>query len=236
MRNKVLAFVLAAAAITMTISVAPHSTVVAASQALPSTDLAMTAAAPLPSVVQMVPVLVIGAVFLYLCFFPDALVRLVRLATLEHGLMFQRINLTDPEKIFVVAYNSYSTAALSNGQAVIWDFATDADGVGVTRPTARATNAGFAVAGIAADAIAAGARGLIQVYGYHSAVRMRTVTGGTPAITAGRPLAINVAGSLFCLESMSTASKQVVVFPCAFALGATSGFTTAARAAFIKAL
>jgi hypothetical protein len=151
-------------------------------------------------------------------------------------MLFQRINRSNPEKIFLSVYNSYSTASLSNGQGVIWDFATDADGVGVTRPTARATNAGFAAAGVVAETIAAGDYGLLQVYGYHSAVRMRTVTGGSPAIVAGRPLAINVAGSVFCLESVSTASKQIVSYPMAFALGATSGFTTAARAAFIKSL
>lgn len=152
-------------------------------------------------------------------------------------MLFQRINRTNPEKVFVVVFNSYSTAAITIGQGVIWDFATDADGVGVTRPTARATNAGLAAAGVVAEAsITAGQYGLLQVYGYHSAVRMRTVTGGSPAIVAGRPLAINVAGSLFCLESVSTASKQIVSFPMGFSLGATSGFTTAARAAFIKAL
>lgn len=152
-------------------------------------------------------------------------------------MLFQRINRTDPEKVFVIAYNSYATAAITVGQGVIWDFATDADGVGVTRPTARATNAGVAAAGVvAASSIASGAYGLIQVYGYHSAVRMRTVTGGSPAIVAGRPLVINVAGSVFCLESVSTASTAILTFPMGFSLGATSGFTTAARAAFIKAL
>lgn len=152
-------------------------------------------------------------------------------------MIFQRINRSDPEKVFVVAYNSYSTAAITVGQAVIWDFATDADGVGVTRPTARATNAGMACAGVVASAsIAAGSYGLIQVYGYHSAVRMRTVTGGTPAIVAGRPLVVNVAGSVFCLESVSTASTAVLTFPVGFSLGATSGFTTAARAAFLRAM
>ena len=152
-------------------------------------------------------------------------------------MIFQRINRGDPEKVFVVVMNSYSTAAITVGQGVIWDFATDADGISVTRPTARATNAGLAAAGVVATAsIAAGGYGLVQVYGYHSAVRVRTVTGGSPAITAGRPLAINVAGSVFCLESISTASKQIVSYPMAFSLGATSGFTTAARAAFIKAL
>ena len=152
-------------------------------------------------------------------------------------MLFQRVNRSDPEKIFVVAYNSYSTAAITVGQAVNWDFITDCDGVGVTMPLARATNGGFAIAGVVASAsIAAGAYGLIQVYGYHSAVRMRTVTAGSPAIAKGRPLVANVAGSVFCLESISTASKTIVSWPCAFALVASASFTTYARAAFIKAL
>src|SRR5262245_44989328 len=102
-------------------------------------------------------------------------------------MLFQRINRTSPEKVFVVAFNSYSTAAITNGQAVNWDFITDSDGVGVTIPLARATNAGVAAAGIVASAsIASGDYGLIQVYGFHSAVRVRTVTLGTPAIAKGR--------------------------------------------------
>jgi len=71
-------------------------------------------------------------------------------------MLFQRVNRTNPEKIFLVAQNSWSTASLTNGQAVQWDFLTDVDGVGVSRPTARATNAGVAIAGIAAETIAAG--------------------------------------------------------------------------------
>ena len=151
-------------------------------------------------------------------------------------MLFQRINRTDPEKVFVTVYNSYSTASLTNGQGVIWDFATDADGLGVTRPTARATNGGIAAAGVIAETIASGAYGLCQVYGYHSAARVRTVTGGTPAIVPGRPLIINVAGSVFCLESVSTASIAVITFPMGFSLGSTAGFTTIAKPMFIKAL
>ena len=151
-------------------------------------------------------------------------------------MMFGRVNRTGPEKVFIAAYNSYSTASMTNGQAAMWDFPTDADGVGITRPTARATNAGMATAGIVAETIAAGDYGLVQIYGYHSAVRMRTVTGGTPAIVAGRPLVVNVAGSVFCLESVATASTSVLTFPIGFSLGATAGWTTAARAAFIRAM
>lgn len=151
-------------------------------------------------------------------------------------MMFPRINRSNPEKVFISVYNSYSTAALSNGQAVIWDFATDADGVGVTRPTARASNAGMAAAGIAAESIAAGDYGLLQVYGYHSATRVRTVTAGTPAIVPGRPLVINAAGSVFCLESVSTASNTILTFPIGFSLGSTGGWTTIAKPVFIRAL
>ena len=175
-----------------------------------------------------------------LCLQPNALFKgvtaLRRLATIETGALFQRINRSDPEKIFVTVYNSYSTASLTNGQGVIWDFATDADGLGVTRPTARATNGGIAAAGVIAETIASGAYGLCQVYGYHSAARVRTVTGGTPAIVPGRPLIINVAGSVFCLESVSTASIAVITYPMGFSLGSTAGFTTIAKPMFIKAL
>lgn len=151
-------------------------------------------------------------------------------------MLFQRINRANPEKVFIVAKNSYSTASLSNGQAVIWDFATDADGVGVTRPSARATNGGIAVAGVAAETIAAGEYGLVQVYGYHSAARTRTATGGAPAIAAGRPLVLNAAGSVFCLESVSTASTAVLTFPCGFALAAQASWTTKTIAAFLKCM
>lgn len=106
----------------------------------------------------------------------------------------------------------------------------------MTRPSARATNAGVAVAGVAAETIEAGQYGLIQVYGYHSAVRVRSVTGGSPAIAAGRPLVLNVAGSVFCLESVATASTAVLTFPCGFALAAQASWTTKAIAAFLKCL
>lgn len=152
-------------------------------------------------------------------------------------MLFQRVNRSSPEKVFVVVKNSYSTAAITVGQGVNWDFVTDADGVSVTMPLARATNAGFAAAGVVADAsIAIDDYGLVQVYGYHSATRVRTVTLGSPAITPGRPLVMNVAGSVFCLESTSTASTVILRFPMAFSLGSTAGFTTIAKPIFIKNL
>lgn len=158
-------------------------------------------------------------------------------------MLFQRINRNDPEKIFIVVYNSYSTASLTNGQPVIWDYAADANGVSVTKPadgTGRAGHYGSAIAGIACETIASGAYGLVQVYGYHAAVRVRTWTGGAPAIAAGTALAS--LSAVFALESYraSVAATSTLTLHnaqyCAFALAAQASYTTKAIACFIKAL
>jgi hypothetical protein len=151
-------------------------------------------------------------------------------------MLFQRINRSDPEKIFLVVKNSWSTDSLTNGQAVQWDFTADYDGVGVTRPTARATNAGTAFAGIVTETIAAGAYGLIQIYGYHSATRIRAKTSTAPAIHMGSPLALASAGGVYCLESIATGSKVIFVYPCAIAFSHNLLWTTTARGVFIKAM
>lgn len=145
-------------------------------------------------------------------------------------MLYQRLIRTDPEKIWMVVKNSYSTASLTNGQVVSWDL-TDADGIGVTKPAA---GDGMAVAGVVAATITSGAYGLIQVYGYHSAVRMRNITGGSPAIAAGGALCMSQA--LFCAENISTASTAVLRFPFGFALAAQASWTSKAVAAFIKAM
>lgn len=158
-------------------------------------------------------------------------------------MLFQRINRTAPEKIFTVAKNSYSTASLTNGQAVIWDYATDADGVGVTLGTDGTTRAGHygtAFAGIAAETIAAGDYGLLQVYGYHSAVRVRSATGGNPAIAAGTGL--TQVSAVFCLQSYPAAAAATSTITLhnaqwvGFALAAQASWTTKSIAVFLKAL
>ncbi len=156
---------------------------------------------------------------------------------------FQRINRNDPEKIFIVVKNSYSSASLTNGQVVIWDWTTDCDGVGVTLATATENvSAGQDVAGVAVETIAAGAYGLLQVYGYHSAVRVRTMTTtghvyneSLAAVAKGTPLVGGIS-AVFCLEGITPAETAQVLHPCGFALAAQASFTTKAIAVFLKCL
>lgn len=158
-------------------------------------------------------------------------------------MLWQRINRSDPEKIFIVAKNSYSTASLSNGQAVIWDWTTDVDGVGVTLATATENvSCGIDVAGIAAETIASGSYGLLQVYGYHSAVRVRTMTTTSHVydeslaeVAKGTPLVGGIT-TVFALEGITPAESAQVLHPCGFALAAQASFTTKAIAVFLKCL
>ena len=154
-------------------------------------------------------------------------------------MLLQRINRSDPEKIFIVVKNTYSTAALANGQAVMLDYVTDQDGVGVTLSTVATKHGGMAGAGVVAQAIAVGSYGLVQVYGYHSAARVRALTGGSPAVATGTCL--GAVAAAFCMDSIAVSVASTVVvkirYPIAFSLGAvTAGFTTVTGAVFIKAL
>jgi hypothetical protein len=155
-------------------------------------------------------------------------------------MLARRIGASGAEKIFIIAKNTYSTASLTNGQTVAWDYVTDKDGVGVTKPAIRTTCCGFSAAGLAAETIAAGSYGLIQVYGLHSAALCRA-SSASVTVTQGTPLAIGLTAS-FALEALATGYASTVVvkryFPVAFSLGhiTTRSVTGVATAVFIKAL
>lgn len=108
-------------------------------------------------------------------------------------MLFQRVNRTDAEKVFVVAYNA-SGGAFTTGQAVCWDCGTSADGIRVTTP-ATATLSAFA--GLTTAGIANGAYGLVQVYGYNASASVKPDI--TTALVAGSIfLPVNASADLSC--------------------------------------
>lgn len=149
-------------------------------------------------------------------------------------MIFKRINGDTPEQVFVVAKNSWSTASLANGYAVMWDYRTDVDGISVIQPGGYGTSWGFAIAGVAAHTIAHNSYGLIQVYGYHSATRVRASTGAA-AITAGNPLCMAAAAG-FMLENFNTGEDNQLALPCAIAFEAYTSWTTTTMKVFLKCL
>ncbi|MGW8179693.1 MAG: hypothetical protein ACWGQW_13175 [bacterium] len=147
-------------------------------------------------------------------------------------MLFQRVNRSDPEKVFVIGYNS-SADSWSNGYCVRWDYSTDKDGVGMEKPAAAGVNGiGYmAIAGVAAETIASGAYGLVQVWGYHSAIRLRQNT--TTKLLAG--MAFCCAGALYCMEAVVVTGTKANCYGKGFALSSVV-WTTAATAGFIMCL
>jgi hypothetical protein len=156
---------------------------------------------------------------------------------------YQRVNRTDPERFFVVVRNSYSTAALSNGQWCGWDTVTDQDGVNVTKISGiiRACPAGVAI-----QTIPAGDYGLIQVWGYKRDARCLGGTGGTAAsrLLAGGALKFRTSGFAahnFAKDSGSLKSHHGK-FPAGIFLaflntaGLTTNNTTGAAKVLIRCL
>lgn len=118
---------------------------------------------------------------------------------------YQRVNRSDPERFFMVVKNSYSTAALSNGQWVGWDIVTDQDGVAVTKISGAIRGS---VAGCVVQAIAAGDYGLIQVWGYKRDARCVGGSGSvTSKLTVGRPMYIST--SAFAVRAMERTSTPL---------------------------
>ena len=148
---------------------------------------------------------------------------------------FQRVNRSDPERIFMVVRNSYSTAAFTNGQWCGWDIATDQDGVNITKITATVR---CAPAGCVVQNIPVGDYGLIQIWGYKADARCLGGCGSvTSKLTVGRPMYFDT--SRFCPRAMERTSVPLKLdhgkFPAGICIapkntaGKTTSFATSAQ-------
>lgn len=136
----------------------------------------------------------------------------------------QKVNYSDPEKIFVQIKNG-ATTALALGSVVTFDYTTAADGITCIYPT----TAMLAVpAGVSPGALAAGAYGFVQAYGHCT-----PLTSGSTDTVAG--------GKLACKNGVTNVIKEggTVVAGESGVLMAGVAYTTtaaAAKAAFAKML
>jgi hypothetical protein len=118
-------------------------------------------------------------------------------------MLFQRVNRTDAEKVFVIVYNA-SGGAFTAGQAMEYDTGTSADGIRVTTPSTAGLSA---FAGLAASGIANGAYGLAQVYGYTASASVKPDV--TTALVAGKILLpVNASADLSCAGSGGIAAAD----------------------------
>ncbi len=137
-------------------------------------------------------------------------------------MLFSRINKTDPEKVFIVVK---AGEALVAGKPVTYHFSGTDDGKLAYLSNAAADHS--LMLGIADAAIASGAYGLVQCYGFRSdayvilATSQTTNTGGVLDVTSLS------SGALYLLASVGAAA--VAWTPFTLAISASS--TTTAEAA-----
>jgi len=121
-------------------------------------------------------------------------------------LEFQRINRTNPERVFIVMKNSVGSARLVN-EWVAHDVVTDEDGVSFEKPKGLNRTA---IAGVAIEAIADGDYGLIQVWGFRANARCSGGTGiVTSKISEGTFLYVKTSG--FAAHGLHTILSTVTI-------------------------
>lgn len=84
---------------------------------------------------------------------------------------------TEADGVYVRVKNG-SAQALANGDVVVWD-STEKDGISVNVTTSADSKL---IAGVILESIAVGEYGKMQIWGYHSAVK---VDGGTTNVADG---------------------------------------------------
>lgn len=101
-------------------------------------------------------------------------------------MLFAQVNNAAPEAMFIIVTNSYSTSAFADGDWCGWDIVTDKTGATVTKATGAIR---AAVAGCNVGALAAGAIGKIQVWGYKSNAKCKGGSGSAVSkLSAGYAL------------------------------------------------
>lgn len=142
-------------------------------------------------------------------------------------MLFQRINRSDPERVFSIFYN-VAGATQTGGDVTVWDTSTS-DGVRITKPATATLS--LMVGVINAD-IADSSYGLVQQYGYRS---QALITNDTSNAIAAGDILIPVNAQRYLARSAASDGKTGFIFAGeSFATATTPA--AALKKAFIRAL
>jgi hypothetical protein len=143
-------------------------------------------------------------------------------------MIFQRVAKSSPEQVFMVVKN-VSGSTMTAGYHCAWDVSATADGVNVSQIGSACLQA---YAGVANAAIANGAYGLIQVYGYRSSAYIYSSTGSS---AAGDNLSV-VASEWGVTPATTGGAAKTFGFLCEAITGSTSSQYHTTAKIFIRAL
>jgi len=139
-------------------------------------------------------------------------------------MIFQKLNRDDAEKIFIIVQNDEASNAFLKGAPVNLKMDGTLDGVAAERSNTGAAAKNHLTAGLADDTTAAGAYGLVQVYGLRTDAVINQ--GGTASNANG---AIGDVLGLFTASNALSglAAGTLTMYYAAFALAQTVASSTA---------
>lgn len=143
-------------------------------------------------------------------------------------MLFKRVSRTAAEQVFIVVQN-VSGSTITAGYSCVFDCGASVDGVRVTQATSTDVQA---YAGVADADIANNAYGLIQVYGYRSAVYIYSSTGSS---ATGDNLTV-VGAKWGLTPATSAGTSKTFGFLCEAVTASTSSQYHLNAKAFIRAL
>ena len=117
-------------------------------------------------------------------------------------MLFQRVQRTGPEKVFAICKNTEASAAMSDGECVVYSVSTTANwGSDVLKSTAAAQ---LTVAGVVSGKdIPAGEFGTIQVFGFHPNVKTTAAALAAGVVVTSDAAAAVVAASVAALANIT---------------------------------
>jgi hypothetical protein len=134
--------------------------------------------------------------------------------------LFQRINRTDAEKVFVITQNVVGSTQ-SSGIAVVWDGSASVDGIRQTQPASATLSL---VVGITAETISNSSYGKVQVYGLNVGAYVTNSTN--QAIAAGNILVPTAAADYLGYSAASDGKTGFLYAAQAFATNTTPAVAT----------
>ena len=144
-------------------------------------------------------------------------------------MIFKRLNRTAPEQVFAV-FQANEASIAADDVVALETTAASVDGVKVAQPAAGSLTA---VVGVVDAAIANGAYGLVQIYGYRSTSRVANLTSAS--LTPGMILAPTAAA-----DYLTTGSTVPVGYLPGFVLlesqASTGTSGTVSKKIFIRAM
>lgn len=135
-------------------------------------------------------------------------------------MLYQRINRTDAEKVFLITQNVLGSTQ-SSGIATVWDIGASVDGI---RASQAATATLSLLVGATAETISNSSYGKVQVYGLNTAVYVTNDT--SQAIAAGDILIPVNAQNHFARSAASDGKTGFVYAAQAFATATTPAAAT----------